>query len=224
MWKKKKIKDRVLPAYTRGEEIFNMVSHIVGGAVGVATLALGIVIAALHGSVCGVLCSVMFGVSMTALYTVSSIYHGLPVGGGKKVFRVLDHCTIYFLIAGTYTPILLCALRPAHPVAAWVTFGVVWGLAVLAITLNAIDLSAYRLFSMICYVGMGWAIVFTIRQTFLALGLGGFILLLSGGIAYTAGIFFYQAGKQRKYFHSIFHLFALAGSVTHALCILLYVL
>lgn len=224
MWKKRKIRDRVLPAYTKGEEIFNMVSHIVGGALGVATLTLGIVIAALHGSVCGVLCSVMFGVSMTALYTVSSIYHGLPVGVAKKVFRVLDHCTIYFLIAGTYTPILLCALRPQHPVAAWVTFGVVWGLAALAITLNAIDLSSFKIFSMICYIGMGWAILFTIQKTFIALGLAGFILLLSGGIAYTVGVLFYQMGKQRKYFHSIFHLFSLAGSVTQALCILLFVL
>lgn len=224
MPKKKKIRDSVMPAYTKGEEIFNMVSHIVGGACGAASLVLGIIFSALHHSIAGVLCSVMFGVSMVALYTVSSIYHGLPMCTGKKVFRVLDHCSIYFLIAGTYTPILLCALRPAHPIAAWVTFGVVWGLAALAITLNAIDLSSYKIFSMICYVGMGWAILFTLKPTIEALGLGGFLLLLGGGIAYTVGIAFYQAGKQRKYLHSIFHLFSLAGSVLHALCILLFVL
>ena len=124
--RKKRIKlcDRVLPRYTKGEEIFNMVTHIVGGGIGVAALVLCVVFAALNGNSLGIVCGAIFGVSMITLYTMSSIYHGLRVGTGKKVFQIIDHCTIYFLIAGTYTPMLLCSLAKAHPVAAWITL--VW--------------------------------------------------------------------------------------------------
>ena len=221
--KRTKLKDRILPTYTTGEEIFNMVTHIVGGAVGIATLVLCVIISALHESVSGVLCSVVFGVSMILLYTMSSIYHGLHVNMAKKVFQVIDHCTIYFLIAGTYTPILVCGLAKEHPVAAWETFGVVWGLAALAVTLNAIDLAKYKVFSMICYIGMGWAILFTIRETYQVLGTGGFLLLLGGGILYSGGVLFYQMGKRKKYFHSIFHILVLLGSIAHSLCVMLFV-
>ena len=221
--KRTKLRDRILPTYTTGEEIFNMVTHIVGGAVGIATLVLCVIISALHESVSGVLCSVVFGVSMILIYTMSSIYHGLHVNMAKKVFQVIDHCTIYFLIAGTYTPILVCGLAKEHPVAAWVTFGVVWGLAALAVTLNAIDLAKYKVFSMICYIGMGWAILFTIRETYQVLGTGGFLLLLGGGILYSGGVLFYQMGKRKKYFHSIFHILVLLGSIAHSLCVMLFV-
>lgn len=218
------LKDRILPTYTRGEEVFNMVSHIVGGAVGVATLVLCVVIAALNGSVAGVLCSVVFGVTMTALYTMSSIYHGLRPGMAKKVFQVLDHCTIYFLISGTYTPILLCSMAEIAPIGAWVTFGINWGLTAIATTLTAIDLHRYKKFSMICYVGMGWAILFTLKQAVLCLSAGGFLLVLGGGIAYTVGVIFFQIGKKKRYFHSIFHLFVLAGSILHSLAVILFVM
>ena len=219
-----KIKDRILPVYTVGEEIFNMVSHIVGGAVGVATLTVCVIIAALKGSVAGVISSAMFGASMIILYTMSSIYHGLRGETAKKVFQVIDHCTIYFLIAGTYTPMLICALRRTAPVAAWITLGAVWGLTALAVTLTAIDLKKYKVFSMICYIAIGWSIIFSIGKMYAALGAAGFWLLLSGGIAYTSGVVFYKLGKDIKYFHSIFHLFTLAGSILHALCVIFYVL
>ncbi len=224
MAKRTKLRDRVLPGYTKGEEIFNMVSHIVGGAVGITALVLCVVFAAIRGSVAGVLTSIVFGTSMTVLYTMSSIYHGLRPNTAKKVFQIIDHCTIYFLIAGTYTPMLVCGLTKTAPVAAWVTFGVVWGLAALATTLTAIDLKKYKAFSMICYIGMGWAILFSIKAMYECLGPGGFWLLLSGGLAYTGGIAFYKFGKNVRYFHSIFHLFTLAGSILHTLCVLLYVL
>lgn len=218
------LSQRMLPNYTKGEEIFNMVSHIVGGGVGVATLVLCVLMAAWQGSVVGVLCSVVFGVSMISLYTVSSIYHGLHTGTAKRVFQVLDHCTIYFLIAGTYTPFLLCALIRVNPVAAWVTFAVVWGLTALAVTLNAIDLKRYRTFSMICYVGIGWSIIFSITDIYRALGPTGFALLLGGGCLYTVGVIFYNLGKKKKYFHAVFHLFVLFGSITQALSVLFYAL
>ena len=150
-----KLKDRILPKYTGGEEIFNMVTHIVGGAIGIATLVLCVVISALKGSVSGVICSAIFGASMVTLYTMSSIYHGLRTNTAKKVFQVIDHCTIYFLIAGTYTPMLICGLMRTAPVAAWITFAAVWGLAIVATTLTAIDLKKYKVFSMVCYIGMG---------------------------------------------------------------------
>ncbi|MBQ7383925.1 MAG: hemolysin III family protein [Clostridia bacterium] len=219
-----KIKDRILPVYTVGEEIFNMVSHIVGGALGVAVLVICVLIAALNGSVSGVICSAIFGVSMIVLYTMSSIYHGLRPETAKKVFQVIDHCTIYFLIAGTYTPMLVCGLSRTAPMAAWITLAAVWGLTAIAVTLTAIDLKKYKVFSMICYIGMGWAIIFSIDKMYRALGPAGFWLLLAGGIAYTGGVIFYKLGGNIKYFHSIFHLFTLAGSILHALCVIFYVL
>ena len=219
-----RLKDRLLPYYTKGEEIFNMTTHIVGGGVGVIALVLCIIVSCFKGSLTALLCSIVFGVSMISIYTVSSIYHGLHPSMAKKVFQVLDHCTIYFLIAGTYTPMLLCALTRTNPTAAWVTFGAVWGLTALAVTLNAIDLKKYKAFSMICYVGIGWAIIFSIGDIYTALTPTGFWLLLSGGIIYTLGTIFYGLGKGKRYFHSIFHIFTIVGSILHALSVMLYAL
>ncbi|MBE6531862.1 MAG: hemolysin III family protein [Ruminococcaceae bacterium] len=224
MTSRTKIKDRILPIYTNGEEIFNMVTHIVGGAIGIAVLVICVFISTLKGSALGVVCSAIFGVSMIALYTMSSIYHGLRTNTSKKVFQIIDHCTIYFLIAGTYTPMLACGLAQTAPVAAWVTLAAVWILAAVATTLTAIDLKKYKVFSMICYVCMGWAIIFSIKQMYDFLGAAGFWLLLGGGIFYTGGIVFYNLGKKIKYFHSIFHIFTLFGSILHALCVMFYVL
>ena len=179
---------------------------------------------ALNKSVTGVLSSVVFGTSMIVLYTMSSIYHGLRTSTSKKVFQIIDHCSIYFLIAGTYTPVLVCSLAKTHPVAAWLTFGVVWGLAALATTLTAIDLKKFKVFSMICYIGMGWSIIFSIKWVYEVLTFPGFALLLGGGLFYTFGVIFYKLGKNKKYFHSIFHIFVLLGSILQTLCIIFYVL
>ncbi len=222
--KRIKLCDRILPSYTKGEEIFNMVTHIVGGGVGIASLVLCIIIAAIHKNAAGILTGIVFGVSMTGLYTMSSIYHGLRAGTAKKVFQIIDHCTIYFLIAGTYTPLMICGLAKTAPINAYLTLAAVWGMAIIATTLTAIDLKKYKAFSNICYVGMGWAVIFSMPETYRCLGLAGFWLLLSGGLAYTFGVVFYALGKKIKYFHSIFHIFVLAGSVLQALCIMLYVL
>lgn len=216
--------DRVLPSYTRGEEIFNMVSHIVGGAIGIATLVLCVIISALKADAVGVVCGSIFGASMICLYTMSSIYHGLPVGTAKKVFQVIDHCTIYFLIAGTYTPMLVCGMGRNYPLPAALTFVAVWGLTALSVTLTAIDIKKYRVFSMISYIGMGWAIIFSVREMLESIGLYGFMLLLGGGILYTAGVLFFRFGGKKKYFHSIFHIFVLFGSVAHSLCVMWYAL
>ena len=223
--KRIKLQDRILPDYTRGEEIFNMVSHIVGGGVGIIALARCIVVAARHASPVGVVSGAVFGASMIALYTISSVYHGLkPHLMAKKVLQVIDHCTIYLLIAGTYTPIMLCALRPVNPKMSWIIFGVVWGMAVLGIVFNAIDLRRYRVPSMICYLAMGWCVVVAMRPTLAALGEGGSRLLVAGGVLYTVGAVFYMFGRKARYIHSVFHLFVLCGSICHLLCILFYVL
>ena len=219
-----KLRDRELPTYTKGEEIFNMVSHIVGGAVGIAALVLCIIFSAVRRNGYGLAGSIVYGISMITLYTMSSIYHGLKEGTAKRVMQVLDHCTIYPLIAGTYTPILLSAMRPIDPVASWVLLGVVWGLSAIAITLTAIDLKKYAVFSMICYICMGWCIIVKVPLLIAAVGWGGFWLILAGGLCYTAGAVLYGLGRTKRYMHSIFHLCVVAGSVLHLLAILIYVL
>ena len=215
---------RTLPDYTRAEERFNMISHIVGGGMGIAATVLCVVAAALEGNVYGVVSGAIFGASMVALYTISSVYHGLHSGTGKKVMQILDHCTIYFLIAGTYTPFCLCTIRQHNPALGWGTFGFVWALAVVGIVLNAIDLKRFQKVSMVLYLGMGWCIILTGKLIVQLLGGTGFALLVGGGVAYTVGAVFYGLGHKKRYIHSVFHLFCLVGSALHILCILFYVI
>ena len=220
-----KLKDRILPDYTKGEEIFNMTSHIVGGSFGIVALVLCIVFAAIHHNGYAVVSSAIYGVMMIILYTMSSIYHGLkPQRKAKKVFQVLDHCSIFLLIAGSYTPFCLVTFREYDAVLGWTIFGIIWAIAILGITLNAIDIKKYKVFSMICYLGMGWCIIFTAKLLPKLLGIPGLVLLVSGGIAYTVGAILYGLGRKKRYMHSIFHLFILLGSILQFFCILLYVI
>ena len=220
--KRTKLSDRVLPDYSRGEELMNTVTHIVGGALGVAALTLCVVFAALRHNVYGVVGSAIYGTSLIALYTVSSVYHGLKPGMGKKVMQIVDHCTIYFLIAGTYTVIVLSAIRPRYPVLGWGLFAFEWAMAALATTLTAIDLKKYNVISMICYIGLGWAIIPFARQALEVLTLPGFLFLLLGGIAYTIGAVLYGIGSRKKWMHSVFHIFVVLGSVLQFFAVLLY--
>ena len=208
----------------KNEELFNMISHIVGGAVGVAGLVLCIIVSALHHNGFGLAGSIVFGVSMILLYTMSSVYHGLKPGLGKRVMQVFDHCTIYVLIAGTYTPLLLSALRPIDPVASWVLMGIVWALAAVGIAFTAIDLNKYKVFSMVCYMAIGWCIVFKLPLLIQAIGWGGFLLILGGGLLYTVGAVLYGKGKTKPFMHCVFHVFVILGSVCHILAILLFAL
>ena len=215
---------RSLPDYTRGEEIFNTVSHIAGGSFGMIAIAVCVVVSSLHRSPWAVVASAIYGFSMVALYTVSSVYHGLRPGMGKKVMQVLDHCTIYLLITGTYTPIVLCAIRPVYPGWAWTLFGIVWGLAAMAAAFTAIDLKKYSVLSMCCYIGMGWSIVIALKPTLECIPLPGLLWLLAGGISYTVGAVLYGMGKKRRYMHSVFHLFVVLGSILQFVCIVGYVI
>ena len=218
-----KLSDRVLPSYTKGEEVFNMVSHIIGAALSIAALVLCVVISAIHHDPWAVVGSAIYGASLIMLYTMSSVYHGLRPNMGKKVMQILDHCTIYFLIAGSYTPVCLAALRRVNPPVAWTIFGIVWGLAALAITLTAIDIKKFQVFSMICYVGIGWGIIFAFKPLIQAITPVGVNWLVGGGLCYTAGAVLYGIGKKHKWMHSVFHLFVLAGSILHFFCMLFYV-
>ena len=222
--KRTKLADRVLPDYTRGEERFNMITHIVGGALGIVALVLCVVRSALNHNPWGVVGSAIYGASLIMLYTISAVYHGLRPPRAKKVLQVLDHCTIYFLIAGSYTPICLTAIRRVSPGWGWTIFGVVWALAALAITLTAVDLKKYAVFSMICYIGMGWCIIVALKIALKAIPLAGFLWLLAGGVAYTIGAVLYGLGKKKRYVHSVFHIFVVVGSVLQFVCIFFYVL
>ena len=220
--KRIKLSDRKLPDYTRGEEIMNMVTHIVGGAIGIVALTLCVIRSALHSNVYGIVTSAIYGATMITMFTISSVYHGLKPNLGKKVMQVIDHCTIYFLIAGTYTVIVLSALRPRYPGLGWGIFAFEWALAALAATLTAIDLKKYSVFSMVCYIGMGWAILPFCRQVWEVLTMPGFLLLLFGGIAYTIGSILYGLGRTRKWMHSIFHIFVNLGALLQFFAVLFY--
>lgn len=224
MRKRTKLSARVLPEYTNGEEIMNMVTHIVGGGIGVFVLFLCVGKAVRNGTAPDIIGASIYGLSMVTVFTISSIYHGLPSGTSKKVMQVIDHCMIYFLIAGTYTPIMLTAFVPTYPFIGWGLLTAEWFLAAIAATLTAIDLHNYRVFSMLCYIVMGWGIIFFLPETMAVMGTTGFALLLAGGIAYTIGAIVFGIGVKVRWMHCVFHIFVVIGSFLQFLPILLYVL
>ena len=207
------------PLYTKGEEIFNAVSHIAGGALGLAFWITLLIFAYPDGAYMAPVS--VFGLSVVTLYTMSALYHFLPGGTGKKVFRIFDHCTIFFLIAGTYTPFCVIALglSPAG-------IGILvaeWVMAILGITGNAIAMNnrAVKAVSMIFYCAMGWLILAAFGELLANIPLSSFNTLLAGGLAYTFGIAFYALGKRVRYFHSVWHLFDIAGTALQFVSILL---
>lgn len=216
--------ERVLPDYTRGEERLNVITHIIGAANGLAILLLSLLIGIAHKDVWAIVSGGIYGFSAVALFTVSSVYHGLQDSIAKRVMQVIDHCTIYVLIAGTYTPILLTGIRPMQPAAAWSVFGIEWGCALVAAAFTAIDLKKYSRLSMICYLAMGWAVMAVLKPTIAAMTMAGFGWLLAGGIFYTVGALLYGLGKKHRYVHGIFHIFVDIGSILQAAAILFYVL
>lgn len=206
--------------YSIGEEIFSSVTHGIGTLIGIAALVLMVVFAAKAGNVYGVVSGSIYGATMIVLFTMSTLYHAIQAPGAKKVFRIIDHCSIYLLIAGTYTPIALCSFREHG---GWVLFGVVWGISILGIVLNSINLEKFKLVSLISYIVLGWAVVSMWGTVKASLDPNGIRLLIAGGIVYMAGVVFYCL-KKVAYMHSIWHLFVLGGSILHFLCILLYVM
>ena len=208
-----------IPKYSLSEELLNAISHGVGAIFGI--VATGLCILKSVGDPWKVVSSAIFGATMLLLYLMSCLYHALKVNKAKRVFRVIDHCTIFLLIAGTYTPFTLVTLRGT---VGWWLFGSVWAIAILGITLNAIDLKKFSKISVACYLLMGWAILMAFRPLSENLAPGGISLLVWGGVVYTVGAILYGIGSKVKYFHSVFHFFCLGGTVLHFLAIYLYVL
>jgi hemolysin III len=210
-----------IPKYSLGEELMSAITHGIGGLLSIAALVLCVVFSAIHGNAYAVVSSCIYGSTLIILYTMSCLYHSLKVNKAKKVFRIIDHCSIFLLIAGTYTPYTLVSL---NGVVGWVMFSVIWCSAILGIILNGVNLNKYKKMSMILYITMGWVVLFSFKPLVAAIEIGGIYLLLAGGIIYTIGAIFYGIGKKHKYMHSIFHFFVLAGSILHFFSILLYVI
>lgn len=207
--------------YTFGEELFNSVTHGIGSLLAVIGTVILIVLSAVHGSGLGIGVSLVYGISLIVLYTMSTVYHAIPFPKVKAVLRIFDHASIFLLIAGTYTPYCLIALQ-GNRTATGVVIAV-WVCAIVGIILNAIDLKKTEKLGIVLYVIMGWAILVVLKGIVTALPLPAFWLLLLGGISYTGGIVFY-AMKKVRYMHSVWHLFVLLGSVLHYLSIAIYVL
>ena len=203
---------------TLGEEIANSISHGVGAILGIAGTAVLIVFTAIYSNALGIVAASIYGFSLIVLHTMSTLYHSLTNEKAKKVFQVLDHCSIFLLILGTYTPISLCLIGG---VAGLTLFAVNLFLTILGIVLNSVNMTKWHKLSLVFYLLMGWSIVFALKYI-PPVALGGKILVLAGGIAYTIGIIFYRM-KKTKFMHFIWHLFVLLGSILHYFFILFYV-
>jgi hemolysin III len=202
-----------------GEEIANTVTHGIGGVLAVAGLVLLVTFAAIRGSAWHVIGCSVFGATMVLLYTSSTLYHAITAPRAKRALRHIDHASIYLLIAGTYTPFTLATLRGPW---GWTLFGVIWGLAVLGITLQT-GSRRHPVVAVLLYIAMGWTVVIAIQPLLRELPMGGMILLVLGGLAYTSGVAFY-AWRKLPYHHAIWHGFVLAGTVLHFFAVLLYVI
>lgn len=200
-------------------ERFNSISHIIGAVAALVGLVVVVVVAARQGDPWKIVSFSIYGATLFLLYAISALYHSLR-GRAKRIFRKLDHLSIYLLIAGTYTPFTLVTLRGVW---GWWLFGVIWGLAVVGMALEALPQKGNRVLSVAVYILMGWLVVVALKPLLEALPFAGFIWLLLGGLFYTGGIVFYLFDEQVRHFHGIWHLFVLAGSVSHYLTILLYV-
>lgn len=206
-----------------GEEIANGVSHCVGALLAIAGTAVLIVNAALKSSAIGVVSAALYGASLIILYTFSTLYHAITNEKAKRVLQIFDHCSIYLLIVGSYIPISLVMIGKlsGKPALGWTIFGINAACMIIGIVLNAINLERYKKITLALDIVMGWLIIFSIRYVWEQVHLGGMIYLVTGGLAYTIGILFYKL-KKVKYMHFIWHLFVLAGSITHYFFILFY--
>jgi len=205
--------------YTTGEEIANSLTHGVGALLAIGGLAVLVTLAALRGDVWHVVSCSIYGGAMVVLYTASTLYHGISAPRAKRALQVFDHAAIFLLIAGTYTPFTLVSLRGPW---GWSLFGTVWGLAAAGIVLEIVFPRRWPALSLALYIAMGWVVVVAVKPLLAILAPGGLMLLVLGGLAYTAGIGFY-AWRRLPYGHAIWHLFVLAGTILHFFAILYYV-
>ncbi|MBE6156777.1 MAG: hemolysin III family protein [Firmicutes bacterium] len=207
-----------LPKYKLGEELINAISHGFGVLLSITALILCV----LKSDSWIELFSILFySITSIILYLMSCLYHSFKPNNAKRVFRIFDHCSIFLLIAGTYTPMVLLTLPPKL---GWTIFGIVWCLAIIGIILNSIDLKKFKVISMILYLFMGWCIIFSFKTLWNSMHHTGILITLLGGITYTLGAVIYGVGKKHKYMHSIFHIFCLLASIFFFFAIYFYAL
>ena len=215
----RKKKEISIPSYSLGEELFNAISHGLGALLSIAALVLMLIRAR---NALEVTTAAIFGTSMIFLYTISCVYHALSPGlRGKKVLRVLDHCSVFLLVFGTYLP---ASLLGVSGVRGWLLFGLVAFFTALGIVFTALDLERYQLAAVICQLLSGWSILMGVSNLRAAVGLQGLIWMIAGGAMYTIGAILYGIGKNRKYYHSVFHVFCLLGTFCHFWAIYKYLL
>lgn len=211
-----------VPKYTLGEEITNSITHGIGVLLSIAALVLTIIISSIHHNIIGIISSIIYGTTMILMYLISCLYHSMsPNIKAKRVFRIIDHCDIYLYIAGCYTPFCLSLIGGSI---GWTLFGLVWGCAIIGVLLNAINLEKNKKISLILYLVMGWMVLISIKPLINNLPINGLLLLLAGGIIYTIGAIIYKIGSKKRYFHSVFHVFVLIGSILQFFSILFYTL
>jgi hemolysin III len=210
----------VTHTFSKKEELANSITHGVGALLSISALVILIVYASLYGTVWHVVSFTIFGVTMFILYMSSTLLHSFPEGKAKDIFEIFDHSSIYFFIAGTYTPFLLIVIKGTL---GWSLFGIVWGLAIAGTVFKCFFVKKYLFSSTALYVVMGWLIVFAWKPLVNNLSLEGMTYLAIGGALYTIGAIFY-VWRGFKYHHAVWHLFVLAASVAHFFCVLFYVL
>ena len=206
--------------YSLAEEIAHAMTHGLGLLLSIAGLVVLVVFASLRGDAWHVVSVSVYGATLVLLYSASTFYHALPNPRAKRVFRTLDHAAIYLLIAGTYTPFMLVNLRGGW---GWALFGVVWGLAVLGIVLEAVAKQRVRILSVVLYLGLGWLVAIAVKPLVQSVEPGGLVLLVAGGLAYSVGVVFYS-WKRLPYHHAVWHVFVMAGSLFHFFAVLFYVI
>jgi hemolysin III len=206
--------------YSVAEEIAHAITHGVGLLFSVAGLVVLVVFASLRGDVWHIVSCSIYGTTLVLLYTASTLYHAIPSPRAKDVFRILDHAAIYLLIAGTYTPFTLVNLRGPW---GWTLFGVVWGLALFGVVLEGVAQQRVRILSVVLYLGLGWLVAIAVKPLLDSVAIGGLVLLLLGGLAYSVGVVVY-GWRRLPYHHAIWHVFVMAGSVCHFFAVLFYVI
>jgi hemolysin III len=199
-------------------ERFNSITHLVGAVLALVGVTVMVTVASMQGEATRVLILTVYGVTLFLLYLFSTLYHSLR-GRAKRVFQVLDHHAIYLLIAGTYTPFTLLVLDGATR---WWLFGAVWTLAVVGIVQDSIPRKGSRVLSLLIYLGMGWLVLFALGPLIAALPAAAFWWLAAGGVFYTVGVIFYLLDERYPWSHGVWHLFVLAGSISHYFVILLF--
>jgi hemolysin III len=200
-------------------ERFNAISHVIGGALSLIGLTVLVIVSAWQQNGMKLAAFAVYGGTLTLLYVSSTLYHSLR-GRAKSVFRVIDHCTIYLLIAGTYTPFTLITLRGAW---GWWLFGAIWTLAAIGIVKDVVFHARWRAVSVVLYIVMGWLVVVAMRPLAQALPLAGVAWLFAGGVFYTVGVVFYAMSRKVRHAHGIWHLFVLGGSLCHFIALFVYV-